>query len=309
MITYYYKSLRSKEVKELTEYQRGAWVYAEAPSKSEVEYLVKTFKLDQSLLNDALDEDEMPRLEKSDDHTYLYMRMAFSKQHNELDTVPLLFVFTSDAVITISLKRLVCLDAFLDSKIEFATTQRTKLILQVIHEIVETYDVYITGISKQIKTIRSRLRGHEINNQDFVDFVTIEDELNEFLSALLPTNATLRRLLLGRVLPLFDDDQDLIEDLLLSNEQSIEACRASIKTIVNIREAYSSINSNNINRTMKILTLATVMISLPNIIFGMYGMNVLLPFQQNHWAFLIVVGFVLFVLTIVISLLRKLRIM
>lgn len=309
MITYYYKSLRSKEIKEVPEYQRGAWVYVESPTIGEVEQLVKTFKLDESLIYDALDEDEMPRLEKSHDHTYLYMRMAYAKQQNELDTVPLLFIFTSDAVITISLQRLVCLNTFLDSKVEFATTQRTKLILQMIHEIVETYDIYITGISKQIKNIRARLRGHVINNQDFVDFVTIEDELNEFLSALLPTNATLRRLLLGRVLPLYDEDQDLIEDLLLSNEQSIEACRASIKTIVNIREAYSSINSNNINRTMKILTLATVMISLPNIIFGMYGMNVVLPFQENPGAFIIVVGFVLFVLVFVVALLRKLRIM
>lgn len=308
MITYYYKSLRSKQVKELTAYQRGSWVYVEAPKQEEIAYLVKNFGLDESLIMDALDEDEMPRLENTETHTYLYMRMAYPSRRGELDTVPLMFVFTNDSVITISLKRLVCLDTFMSGRVDFATTQRTKLILQIIHELVEKYDVYITGISKQIKTIRSRLRGHEINNQDFVDFVTIEDELNEFLSSLLPTNATLRRLLLGKIVPLFEQDQDLVEDLLLSNEQSIEACRASIKTIVNIREAYSSINSNNINRTMKILTLATVMISLPNIIFGMYGMNVLLPFQQNHWAFLIVVVFVLFLLTIVISLLRKLKI-
>lgn len=309
MIRYLYKSLRSNDVQELPAYKRGSWVYVEAPKHEEIEQLVEAFGIEESLLYDALDEDEMPRLEKAEKDTYLYMRMAYPARRGELDTVPLLFIFTNEAVITVCLKPLVCLDAFLQGKVDFATTQRTKLILQIIHEVVEKYDVYITNIGKQIKTIRSRLRGHEINNQDFVDFVTIEDELNEFLSSLLPTNATLRRLLLGRVLPLFEEDQDLVEDLLLSNEQSIEACRANIKTIVNIREAYSSISSNNINRTMKILTLATVMISLPNIIFGMYGMNVLLPFQENHWAFAIVVGFVLFLLSMVVVLLRKLRIL
>lgn len=309
MIRYLYKSLRSNDVQELPAYKRGSWVYVESPKHEEIEQLVEAFGIEESLLYDALDEDEMPRLEKAEMDTYLYMRMAYPARRGELDTVPLLFIFTNEAVITVCLKPLVCLDAFLQGKVDFATTQRTKLILQIIHEVVEKYDVYITNIGKQIKTIRSRLRGHEINNQDFVDFVTIEDELNEFLSSLLPTNATLRRLLLGRVLPLFEEDQDLVEDLLLSNEQSIEACRANIKTIVNIREAYSSISSNNINRTMKILTLATVMISLPNIIFGMYGMNVLLPFQENHWAFAIVVGFVLFLLSMVVILLRKLRIL
>ena len=60
---------------------------------------------------------------------------------------------------------------------------------------------------------------------------------------------------------LVEEDQDIIEDLLLNNEQSIEACNSNIKSIVNIREAYSSISSNNLNRTMKILTGATVLIT------------------------------------------------
>ncbi|PLS82036.1 hypothetical protein CYG49_00165, partial [Candidatus Saccharibacteria bacterium] len=141
----------------------------------------------------------------------------------------------------------------------------------------------------QTKIIRSRLRTHNVANQDFIDFVLIEDELNEFLSALLPTTAILRRLLLGRHIPLFDQDQDIVEDLLLNNEQSIEGCQSNIKSIVNIREAYSTISSNNLNRSMKILTGATVMIALPNVFFGMYGMNIALPFQEETWAYAAIV--------------------
>lgn len=289
MIKYYYKSLRSTQVQELEEYKRGSWVYAEAPTPKEVEYLVEKFKIDKGQLEDSLDEDEMPRLEKEDDKTYIFVRYAYKNAEAELVTVPLLFVFGDDIVMTISLVHLPCLDTFLGGKIEFATTQKAKLVLQILHEVVEQYDRYINSTSKQIKLIRSRLRGHEISNQDFVDFVLIEDELNEFLAALMPTNATLRRLLRGRYIPLFEEDQDLIEDLLLNNEQSIEACSSNIKSIVNIREAYSSISSNNLNRTMKILTGATVLITLPNVMFGMYGMNVGLPFQHQPWAFVFVI--------------------
>lgn len=165
------------------------------------------------------------------------------------------------------------------------------------HQIVEQYDAYITLTSKQIKVIRNRLRGHEISNQDFIDFVTIEDELNEFLSALVPTNATLRRLSLGRYIPLFEEDKDIVEDLLLSNEQSIEASNSNIKSIINIRQAYSSISSNNLNRTIKILTFATVIVALPNTIFGMYGMNIVLPHQhaKNAFIFVLIAVFALIV--------------
>jgi magnesium transporter len=291
MIKYYYKSLRSQQVQELAEYKRGCWVYVEAPTPDEVDLLIDKFKLDPGHVEDALDEDEMPRLEKEDNQSYIFVRYAYKNTEGELVTVPLLFVFSDDIVITISLVHLPCLESFLAGKIEFATTQRAKLVLQILHQIVEQYDVYINGTSKQIKLIRSRLRGHEISNQDFIDFVLIEDELNEFLAALMPTNATLRRLLRGRYIPLFEEDQDIIEDLLLNNEQSIEACNSNIKSIVNIREAYSSISSNNLNRTMKRLTVVTVLIMLPSMFYGMYGMNIALPWQHEAWFFSALLAF------------------
>ncbi|HEU4914603.1 MAG TPA: magnesium transporter CorA family protein [Candidatus Saccharimonadales bacterium] len=291
MIKYYYKSLRSQQVQELAEYKRGCWVYVEAPTPDEVDLLIDKFKLDPGHVEDALDEDEMPRLEKEDNQSYIFVRYAYKNTEGELVTVPLLFVFSDDIVITMSLVHLPCLESFLAGKIEFATTQRAKLVLQILHQIVEQYDVYINGTSKQIKLIRSRLRGHEISNQDFIDFVLIEDELNEFLAALMPTNATLRRLLRGRYIPLFEEDQDIIEDLLLNNEQSIEACNSNIKSIVNIREAYSSISSNNLNRTMKRLTVVTVLIMLPSMFYGMYGMNIDLPWQNETWFFTALITF------------------
>jgi magnesium transporter len=308
MIKYYYKSLRSTAVQELPEYKRGSWVYVEAPTPDEIEQVVTKFKLDPGHVADALDEDEMPRLEKEGEQTYIFVRYAYKNAEAELVTVPLLFVFSDNIVVTISLVHLPCLDKFLRGKVDFATTQRAKLVLQILHQIVEQYDTYINSTSKQIKLIRSRLRGHEISNQDFIDFVLIEDELNEFLAALMPTNATLSRLLRGRYIPLFAEDQDIIEDLLLNNEQSIEACNSNIKSIVNIREAYSSISSNNLNRTMKTLTGATVLITLPNVLFGMYGMNIGLPFQHQSWAYAFVVGASLAVCIIVFMVGRRKRI-
>ncbi len=308
MIKYYYKSLRSTELQEPETYKRGSWVYVEAPTAAEVDFLIKQFNLTEGHVHDALDEDEMPRLEREGDQTYIFVRVAYVAPNRELSTVPLLLIFGGDYVISISLKRLPSLDLFLTNRVQFATTQRTKLILQIMHQIVEQYDSYITGTSKQIKAIRYRLKGHEISNKDFVDFVTIEDELNEFLSSLQPTNATLRRLSLGRHLPLFEEDQDIVEDLMLSNEQSIEACRANVKSIINIRQAYSSISSNNLNRTIKILTFATVIVALPNTLFSMYGMNVKLPGQEAEGIYFVIVLATIFLISSVIALMRRKRI-
>ncbi len=145
-----------------------------------------------------------------------------------------------------------------------------------------------------------------INNKDFVDFVIIEDELNEFMTALTPMTPILKRLMLGKHFKLASDDRELVEDLLLNNEQSLAACRSSIKSIVNIREAYSTIMSNDLNRIIRILTVLTVLISVPTLIASVYGMNIELPFSDSSSAFVILMFVALF-LSFVLLLYFKLK--
>lgn len=305
MIRYYYKNLRAGQVREQDSYHPGSWVYAESPSEDEIDDLVKRFKLDRGHIEDALDPDEMPRLEKEGKHTYIFVRYAYSDENRDLSTAPLLFIVGTDLLITISTGPIPRLEKYIEGSLDFATTQRTRLVLLILDQIVDQYDVLINKVGRQIGAVRLRLKGKKIKNRDFIDFVMIEDELNEFLSALQPTTAILRRLLLGRHIQLYEEDQDLIEDLLLSNEQSIEGCRGHVKSIINIREAYTTISSNNLNQTMKLLTAATVLITLPNVIFGMYGMNVSLPFQEEPWIFAGIILVSIAVLATALNIIRR----
>lgn len=309
MIRYYHKNLRAKKLMQLQEYKSGSWVYAESPGPEEIEQLAKQFKLDPGHIEDALDPDEMPRLEKEGDLTYLFIRYAHTDADGAFATAPMLFVIGKDIFITITHGELPRLQQYISGKVEVNTTQRTRLLLTILDQIDDQYETFINRVGRQINAIRSRLKGHQINNQDFVDFVTIEDELNGFLSAMQPTTAVLHRLLMGKHIRLFDEDQDLVEDLLLNNEQSIEGCRAHVRSITNIREAYSTIASNNLNHTMKLLTGVTILITVPNVLYGMYGMNVEgLPFHDQPWAFFYVLFLSVGVCAIVYAIGRRKRI-
>jgi magnesium transporter len=309
MIKYYYKSLRTAAVKELKEPQPGTWVHVEAPTESEIADLSKQFKLELGYLEDALDEDEQPRLEREGEQSYIFVRFAYKTADGEMDTAPLLIMFDTEIVLTVTPLPLPAVNALLKQRgATLATTQRSKLILLILSHISDQYDVSINQTTRQIKNIRSRLRGKTINNQDLIDFVTIEDELNEFHSSLQPTNATLRRLLAGRQLQLFEEDQDIVEDLLLNNEQSIEAIRSNLKSIANIREAYSAISANNLNRTLTILTVATILISVPGFAMGVYSLNIPLPFQHTSWIFWLIMSINVTLMSCVIYIARKKRI-
>jgi magnesium transporter len=295
MITYYYKDVRTEDVSVLPKHRAGAWVCVEHPNSEEVDELVEKFNLDPGHVSDALDLEEMPRMEREGDTLYIFLRYAYVEDDLDLSTAPLLIIISPKALITITMYSMPRLQHFTSGKISFSTTQKTKLLLQILSQIVDQYDVYINNLSKRIKSIRTRLRTHEVVNQDFIDFVTIEDELNEFLSGLQPMSAMLHRLLIAKHLPLYEQDEDIVEDLTLATEQSIEACRSHIRSIASIRDAHATIASNNLNRTMKILTGATVLITLPNVIFGMYGMNIGLPFQDAWWAYAAIISFTVIV--------------
>lgn len=306
MIRYYFKTIRSKGLQVLDTYKAGAWVYVESPTEIELDNLSDEFSLDRGILVDAIDEDEMPRVERSEGVTYLFTRFPYTTKDHQLGTAPILIVLRDNLLMTVSSQRMARIDYFTSEKIEFFTTQRTKMMLQIMDQIVDHYEVKLNSISRQIKTIRSRLRVEEINNSDFVDFVLIEDILNEYLSALTPTNTILRRLLTGKHIKLFAEDEDMVEDLLLNNEQSVEACRSNLKTIVNIREAYSTIMTNNLNRVIRLLTVLTVILSVPTLISSIYGMNVELPIQDQDIAFALIM-LVSFVVSLTLLLIFRKR--
>jgi magnesium transporter len=307
MIKYFYKSVRDETLVERDSPQTGSWVYVESPTDLEVADITKRFSLEPGLIEDALDEDEMPRMEQEDGRSYIFIRFAYKRSDGEMDTAPLLIIFDKEQVITISGVHLPALDSFLRNRYAYATTQRAKLVLLILTHVSDQYDTFINRTSRKIKGIRSRLRGHGIRRQDLLDFVLIEDELNEFLASLLPTNATLRRLLIGRHIPLFEEDQDIVEDLLLNNEQSIEGIRSNLRSIENIRNSYTAISSERLNKTITLLTLATILIAMPNVFFSMYGMNIPLPFQSQTWVFEALIAFNIAIFMLIAYIARKKR--
>ena len=293
MIKIYHKNIKENRLKILNKFKVGSWIYVENPSKEELKHLAKSFHLEKGLLKDALDPNEVPRMEVEKSTTYIFTRIPYSEK-SKVSTMPVLVALGKDFLITISQQPLPLLDKFINGEVDFYTTQKTKLLLQIFSEINASYNVFLNNINRRVRAMSIELE--KINNKDIVQFVTFEGNINDFLSALVPTNAILKNILSGKFLKLYEKDEELTEDLFLANGQFIESCRTILKTIVNVREAYSTIMTNNLNRVIKLLTALTIILTVPTIIASFYGMNVRLPFADNPLAFFVILG-----LTILIS--------
>ena len=301
VIDVFYKKIHEKKFSKIEDLRKGAWVSLVSPNVEEVEKIATDLALDLTIVNDALDPYEMPRIEVEDGIKYIFARYPV-KRGDTIETEPSLVIITDDNFITIAKHELPLIHHLDISDIN--TTQRAKLFIHFLKAVNDEFNKYVHLISKQVKTVSSNLE--IIENKDISRLVEYERILNDFLYALIPANIVFERILYGKMLKLYEQDEDLVQDLTLGTTQLIEMCKANLKYIVNIREAYSTILSNKLNKTMKILTSVTVLLTIPTIIFSFFGMNVILPFQDHMMAaFVITCLTIIFMLLLVLAFFRS----
>lgn len=55
-------------------------------------------------------------------------------------------------------------------------------------------------------------------------------------------------------------------------------------------DAFASVISNNLNIVMKVLAAVTIILTIPSIIFGLWGSNVPVPFESSPYGFFAIIG-------------------
>lgn len=287
MITIYYRNLRDKTLQTIDTFRVGAWIHVEEPTADDLKRIKDQFGLDESLLTDAIDPYEVPRMEVEEGNTYIFSRYPSTKD-KQITTSPILFIYGKDFFISITKDKFPILEGFLRNT--FFTTQKTKLFLQLFAVMNNSYNSHLHTISRQIRS--SAYEIEKISNSDIAQFVRYERILNDFHLALVRTNAVLNNLLSQSYIRLYEEDRDLMEDLLLNNDQLIQLSKENLKSIVNIRDAYSTIITNNTNRVIRFFTSVTVILTVPTIIASIYGMNVQLPYETSPYAFMGIMIFI-----------------
>ncbi len=293
MIRYGIGHHKETRIQQTESFRSGGWVSAVAPTQGELEDLAKRFHLELGHLTDALDPNEVPRFEEEGDCAYLYTRVPVVNG-DTYSTVPVLFILHPSAVITVTRTPLGIFEKLMDGSRSVHRTDRIGLFMSFFNDIVLQYNSAISRINKL--TITTSVNIDQIQNRDIVGLVGYEQILNEFLNAIIQTNAFLRGFSTNRKYFVHRTDRDLIEDLFLATGQLIELSKSSLHQARNIRDAYSTIMTNNLNRVIKFFTALTIVFTIPMIIASFYGMNVRLPLADHPYAFLFVAG-----LTIVLS--------
>lgn len=283
MVTHYYRTLKDKELKVLDVPRNGTWTHVVAPSEAEVAALVELYHLDEAILEDAQDFFEVPRMEKSGGATYFFTRYPYDERDEDIDTAPLLLVVGETFVLTLALREVPQFRRFAEGKTPILTTQKTKLFIQLMETIVTAFEGELVRLRRVVHRDRIKLRN--IGPREIQRLVNYENELNNLLAAIVPTNTWLHQVTSTRVLHTYEEDKEMLEDLVIATGQLIDSSRAVLKTIQTARNASEAIMTSKLNKTIQTLTVITIILTLPTIVASLYGMNVPLPGMESAVAF------------------------
>ncbi|HCX9531547.1 TPA: magnesium transporter CorA family protein, partial [Staphylococcus aureus] len=141
---------------------------------------------------------------------------------------------------------------------------------------------------------------NNITNKQLFKLMEVEKSLVYFLAALKGNDTIIKKLFRLPAIKRFEEDEELLEDLIIENNQAIETTELHQRILESITTSYASLLSNDMNTIMKTLTLFTVLLTLPTLVFSFFGMNVPLPIDDHSYiSWIIVVGISLILVVIV----------
>lgn len=276
----------------------GVWVQMIQPTNREAEAVAEALNVDIDDVKAALDLEERSRIELEEGYTLILVDIPTTELRHEKQsytTIPLGIILTQDVIVTVCTEDTPVLKNFVMNRVkEFSTKKRLRFVYQILYRTAATYQANLRIIDKRRTEIEERI-GEDTEDSDLVDLHELESTLVYFATSLRANGVVLDRLTRYKRLEQYPEDKELLDDVIIENQQAIEMTSIYRDIINGTRELMSSVIDNRLNNVMKILTTITIVMAIPNIISGVYGMNVAkqgMPFSETPYGFLIICGII-----------------
>ena len=298
-----HKTIDGKMTK-LDSVEDGCWVNLTYPSEDELNTVAATLAVEPAFLRAALDEEETSRIDTEEGQTLIIIDIPAVEKDDAVvySTLPMGIIVTDKHIITVCLKETSVIRDFQDGMVKkIKTQQRTNFILNILLMVAKRYLQYLKQIDKIYNYMERQLYRSQ-RNKELIQLLDLEKSLVYFNTSLKANEVTLEKILRGRIITLYEEDHDLLEDVLIEVRQAIEMANIYSSIISGMMDAFASVISNNLNVIMKILTAITILMTVPNIVFGFYGMNVAgLPLDHFWWFPLVIAGVLIGIVAIILK--------
>ncbi len=285
---------------------KGSWVNLSAPTNQEVLNVAHKLHIDLKDMRSALDSDEVSRLEKEDDYTLLLVdipTVILKNQRAIYTTIPLSVIYSKENIVTVCLEDSPVIKKLINNQTAICTYKRTQLIYKILYNTAKLYMEYLIKINVMRSYIENNI---STSKETLTELYDLEKSLVYFKTSLKSNEIVLNRLLKQPSVKRYTEDDELLEDVLIEFKQAIEMTQIYYEVLDNTISKYSALMDYDLNNAMKLLTSFTIVLAIPTVISGIFGMNLInMPWASSNVGFWIVNVITFALCFICIILLRK----
>lgn len=296
-------------MRELSKIEPGAWIHLGDPSGTEIDAVSAELGIDAELLRAPLDEEESARIDYEDGVNTIIVDIPHIVPTNDgfsYETIPLGVFLTPENIITVCLEETALAEDFWSNRVrDFDTAKKTRFLLQLLYRNATKYLRYLRMIDKASDRLENRLH-KSMRNRELIQMLRLSKSLVYFSTSLKANEVILEKIMRSHNILKYEEDSDLLEDVIIENKQAIEMAGIYMEILSGTMDAFASLVSNNLNIVTKFLASMTIVMAIPSIFSGFWGMNFAsMPFLNNPCGFYIVLGISLVATAVVTAIFWK----
>jgi magnesium transporter len=275
---------------EVAEPENDIWVNVLPPLKNEeFTKLSEDLEIPIDFLTDSLDIDERSRYEEYDNVRLIVIKtptenLSFNESDAYYITIPISIILTHNQIVTVNSFENAAIKRFLSTFQSRQPEKRGMMVLLIVEKVIQTFMDQLKEINYKRNDIEQQL--YDANkNEHLLELLKIQKSLVYFVTALRSNELLLAKMQRTNFLKLTEDDNEFLEDLIIDNSQALEMANIYTNILSSSMDAFASIIANNQNIVLKRLTIATIALTMPVVITGLFGMNLASGIEHSRTAF------------------------
>ena len=290
-----YRTAGKRKLERISATEDGAWISLVAPTDAELTFVAQRYAIELDDLRAALDLEERSRISVEDGYVLILVDVPTTELRDDRSsyiTIPLGIVIAADVIITVCSELVSVLADFESGRVsDINTAYRTQFTLQLLLRTATSYLEALREIDKLIDQGEAALR-RSSRNTELMAMLDLEKSLLYINTSLLSNQRVLNRIMRTPSIKKYPEDDELLHDIVIEYEQAIEVSGIYSSILTGMMDAYASVIGNNQNLIMKTLAVATIVMSIPTMVFSAYGMNLNfdgMPGTAPVWGFAVIV--------------------
>ncbi|EDO1157444.1 magnesium transporter CorA family protein [Listeria innocua] len=269
------------------------WININTDKANNLEDIYATYDIDEEVIAYSLDRNERAHFEydqKTDTFVVVFNVPDQRKIDNHYETIPMVYIIKDKQLLTITNKN----NQYIVKKMnKYLKENEDVTILQFLFSslylVMDSFFPYVEEMDIDRKTINDKLK-IKTTKKNLLSLSDLETGIVYFLSASKQNAALLEQMKTHVIFRTLNEvEKEQFEDALIEARQLVEMTELSSQILQQLSGTYNNILNNNLNDTMKILTALSILLTVPTIITGFFGMNMPLPLEHNAFGWIVAI--------------------